>query len=413
MDQCSRRSILKNALGVGGLALWRGQGVHAGQTGSALVADNRHDSTRDIKVYRIRTMRHSRTHFIWVRIRTRKGLVGFGECYSVETTEQWIAKYLQTLQGRKVADLINRFYVEALKDYDPNRSFRQNMGWCSAISCLEIALWDIMGKMANQPVHVLLGGAVRDKIPIYANHAMLRGKGPSILERILRAQAMGFDMFKFNPFTGPNVDDEKTIRKQAEFVGEVRQAVGPDFKLAHDPHLRWSNSMKGAKLALKALEPYDISFLEEPFSHRSVAMFVELAQSTSIPLATGEHMSHMDEVRTLVPTGALKYLQPDAGNFGGIAAARRACDFADAYGVRIATHNWAGPISTLATLQFNAVIPNLFKQEWPHLAYGEQWETEVVIPQLKIKQGCIDVPQGPGIGAVPDLDRLRQLERIL
>ena len=407
-----RRHFLKGTMELGALALWGRASAPAAARGESLVTENRHDTIRDIKVYRIKTMRMSKTHFIWVRIRTRNGLVGYGECYAVENTEQWIAKYMQSLQGRKVSDLINRFYLEVLNDYDPKLSFRPSMGWCGAISCLEIALWDILGKMANQPIHVLLGGAVRDKIPLYANHAMLRGKGPSTLDRILRAKEMGFDMFKFNPFSGP-IEDEKTIRKQVEFVAEVRQAVGPDFKLAHDPHLRWSNSMKGAKLAAKALEPYDITFLEEPFNHRSVDMFVELAQSTSIPLATGEHMSHMDEVRNLVPTGAIKYLQPDAGNFGGILAARRACDFADIYGVQIATHNWVGPISTMATVQFNAVIPNLFKQEWPHLAYGEQWETEVVIPQLVVKQDCIDVPQGPGIGVEPDFDRLKQLDRIL
>jgi galactonate dehydratase len=408
MHRPSRRHLIKSFAGMGAFALWGNQTALAAEKGETLTANNGSDTIRDIQMFRIKTIRMRKTapYFIWVRIRTENGLVGFGECYTVESSERWIAKYMQSLKGRNVSDLINRFYLEALKDYDASRSSRESMGWCSGISCLEIALWDILGKMADQPVHALLGGAVRDRIPLYANHAIFKGEGPSQIDRILHAKELGFEMFKWDPFFGAP-EDEKKIRKQVESVETARAALGPEYKIAIDAHRRW-NSLKGPKIAATAMEPLDITFFEEPVHHREANMFVELSKSTNIPLASGEIMTHHDEVRDLLQTGALTHFQPDVGNFGGIAATKNACHFADAYGVKISTHNWSGPLSTMAAVQFTAVIPNLLRQEWPHLGYGQQWESEIVSPQLSVKQGHLEVPQGPGIGVVPDIAMLEK-----
>ena len=409
MSTTTRRSLLNRALALGGIALWGAPDTATAEQGEALTAQNKSDTIRDIELLRIKTPRHR--YFLWARIRTHNGLVGYGECYAVDATTRWAAKYMKSLQGRNVSDLINRFYQEAIKDYDPKRGFYENMGWCSAASCLEIALWDILGKMASQPIHVLLGGAVRERVPLYANHASFIGKGPPQHERILRAKKLGFDMFKWDPFHGAP-EDEATIRKQLEPVVRAREALGPDFKLAIDAHRRWKK-LAPAKLAAKLMEPLKLEFFEEPLPHDQVAEFVELAKSTDIPLATGELVTHPDEVRDLVSTGSLAFLQPDVGNIGGIAAMKNACHLADAFGVNIYTHNWSGPISTLAALHHNAVIPNLARQEWPHLAYGESWETKVVAPQLVAKDGHVAVPRGPGLGVDPDMKMLQRLAKII
>lgn len=409
MPHTDRRSFLKQssalgALAFGGSAFARGDGPVA-----ALAADNKSDTIADIELFRLRTirMRSTAPYFLLVRIRTKNGLTGWGECYTVETSERWTKQYIESLKGRNLSGLINRFYLEGLKDHDPERPTRENMGWCSGISCLEIALWDILGKQANQPVHALLGGAVRDKIPLYANHAVFKGEGPAELDRILRMKELGFDMFKWDPFKGAP-EDEKTIQQQLKLVRQAREALGPDFKIAIDAHRRWKN-LKGPMLAAKAMEPLDIAFFEEPVHHRQAEVFAELAEHTSIPLASGELMTHHHEVRDLLKGGALTYLQPDVGNFGGIAATRNACQYADTHGVGISTHNWSGPISTLAAIQYTAVIPNLFRQEWPHVGYGQQWETEIVSPQLVAKDSHVNISQQPGIGAIPDMEALKKL----
>lgn len=100
--------------------------------------------------------------------------------------------------------------------------------------------------------------------------------------------------------------------------------------------------------------------------------------------------------------------QPVVGNYGGINATRLACDFVRMFGTEICTHNWAGPLTTLATLQYTAVIPNLFRQEWPHVRLGLDWETEIVAPALKVQKGRVAVPTGPGIGAEPDIAALQK-----
>lgn len=409
MIPSTRRGFVHRSLALGGVALWGAPDTAVAEQGEAITAQNKHDTIRDIELLRIKTPRHR--YFLWARIRTRNGLVGYGECYAVDSTTRWAAKYMKSLRGRNVRDLINRFYREAIKDYDPRLGFYGNMGWCSAASCIEIALWDILGKMADQPVHVLLGGALRDRVSLYANHAGFIGKGPGQHERILRAKELGFDMFKWDPFRGAP-EDEATIRKQLEPAVRAREALGPDFKLAIDAHRRWKK-LEPAKLAAKLMEPLKLEFFEEPMPHDRIDDFVELAKSTDIPIATGELMTHPDEVRDLVKTGSLAFLQPDVGNIGGIAAMKNACHVADTFGVNIYTHNWSGPISTLAAVHHNAVIPNLTRQEWPHLAYGEDWETRVVAPQLVAKQGHVAVPQGPGLGVDPDMKMLERLAKIV
>lgn len=412
MYNCERRRFLTSCLGLGGVGLYGGVSALAAEIGEAATSLNRRDTIAQIELFRIKSIRRDpSTPYFWIRITTANGLEGFGECYSVETTARWLSQYMKSLEGRNVSNLINRFYLKALDGYDPHNSHRLNMGWGSAVSCLEIAIWDLLGKMANQPIHVLLGGAIRNRVPLYANHAVFKGKGPPWFERILKIKELGFDMFKWDPFRG-KPSSEREIRKQLEPVEKVRDALGADFKIAIDAHARWDN-LEGPKIAAKAMEPLGITFFEEPFSHSKIELHDELAKSTSIPIASGEHMTHLDEVRDLVSSGGISYFQPEVGNLGGISSCNKACAISDAYNVKVSTHNWCGPIGTLATLQLTSVIPNLFRQEWPHLSGGEDWEISIVAPALKVENGHLILPQEPGIGAVPDIDRLKGMSILL
>jgi len=331
--------------------------------------------------------------WLWVRIRTDQGVEGLGEGFCWSGRAAKIITHVKQL-GEKLTGTsplrINAFVQKAFAGRP-----KDVLNWGAAVSAIEIALWDIAGRVADLPVHALLGGAVRKRIPLYADHGVF-AKGFDV-ERIVMMKEAGFGMFKWDPFRGGGNPGERTIRKQLETVIKVRQAVGEDYPLAIDAHGRFN--LEGAKIAARAMSPYNLVFFEEPVHYKQVKWFGQLADTTSVPLSTGEMSTHRDEVAAYMKTGALAYFQPELGVNGGILETVKTAALCESFGVKIATHDWCGPVVSRAASHVCAAIPNLLYQEWASCAPEDRWEQELLDPPARVEKGHLAVPSGPGLGA--------------
>jgi galactonate dehydratase len=330
--------------------------------------------------------------WVFVRVHTDEGITGTGE---------------GTLEGRARTIVAA---VEELKDYlvgeDPRRIehlwqimyrhafYRGGPVMNSAISGVEQALWDILGKSLGVPVHRLLGGAVRDKIRVYANGP--RGTtADEIAESALSLKERGYSAMKLVPFgaTKP-LDGVATIRRAVEIMEAVRAAVGPDVDLMVDAHGRLSPAM--AIQMGQAIKDVGIFFLEEPCLPENAATMQTVARECGIPVATGERLFTKWGFRDVLERQAAAVLQPDLAHCGGILEGRKIAAMAEVYYCGLAPHNPLSPVNMRASLHLDAVAPNFVIQEW--VSDDPPWRDEILVNPVVIKDGWAEVPTEPGLG---------------
>jgi len=276
----------------------------------------------------------------------------------------------------------------------------------TAIAGIDIALWDIAGKIAGLPCHRLWGGPVRDAIRTYCH--LGGGKMEDFYETPvdnakqfgeLATQAVeaGFTAFKTMavPPTMP-IEGNKPVRAAAACVEAMREAVGEDIDIMVDCHARPSPAM-GLKFA-KALDPYDLYFLEEPCWPESIEGLARINAAVTTPIATGERMTHLAQFRDLFAAQGCDICQLDITHCGGFSEARRIAALAEAYRIALAPHNPQGPVSTAASLEFGFSQPSYIICESVHA--DVPWRTEVVEEGYTIEpRGRIVRPNTrPGLG---------------
>jgi galactonate dehydratase len=273
----------------------------------------------------------------------------------------------------------------------------------TAISGIDIALWDILGKKLGTPVYVLLGGKCRDKVPVYANY-WNHGLEPTPEAYARRAKEvvdMGYKGLKFMPMLkmGWLGSLDRTINRAdmheaVELVKAVRKAVGPDIEIYIEA---------GGKLSpysffpfVEAIKEFDISYIEEPISPENLDVLAFLAQKSPIPIAVGERMYTHFGARSILENHAAALLQPDIVRTGGLTAARKIAAMADAYFVPIAPHNPNSPVSTIASAHFGIATPNFHSLEY--LVDDVPWRNTIVDKPVVVENGYILCPEGPGLG---------------
>ena len=350
-----------------------------------------------VKIERVMpiTMRGTRGYKEWVivRVLTDQGIEGIGEGFTWAGRAAAIRSRIDSI-GEQIAGG-NPVEIEAfLARFLPQATDRN---WHAAISAIEIAMWDILGKMAGLPIFSLLGGPVRKEIPLYADHGVFDGaqSWEEQIERVLAAKEASFRMFKWDPFVGMDPQDVKQLGKRIDSVWQVREAVGEGHQLAIDAHNRFDEA--GAIAAAKRLEPLDILFFEAP-TRDDPESLKRVAGATSIPLATGELTTNRREAKELLDSNALAVFQPEVGTNGGILESCKTAALAELYGVKIATHNWCGPIVTRAASHVCALTPNLLYQEYAGGAPQNEWENALLDPPTRIENGSLVLPDGPGLG---------------
>jgi galactonate dehydratase len=321
--------------------------------------------------------------WLFLKVHTNAGIVGLGEpilegrALTCAQAVKEIEPYLVGKDPRQVVHHWQAIYRHAF--------YRGGPILTSALSGIDMALWDIKGKALGVPVYELLGGPTRQRVRVYA-HA----RTP---EAIKAGRARGFTAFKTGPAKrrpSRYLETPAEVRYAAEQFGELRRAAGDDVDVAIDFHGALSPAL--AKVLIKALEPYNPMFIEEPINCQNHDIMAEIARGTHLPIATGERVFTKWGFREVLEKHAATILQPDLCHAGGITEVRLIAGLAEAYYATIAPHNPLGPISLAAGVQMAASIPNFLCQE--QVSLGEGYLKQPFV----LRQGYLDLPTGPGLG---------------
>ena len=280
----------------------------------------------------------------------------------------------------------------------------------SAISGIEQAMWDIKGKYYNCPVYEMLGGKCRDKIRMYTHVKRAAVAGDFSVEEMLQIAKQrldeGYTALKYSiipPIKA--IDNPQNTRKHVERFAAVREAIGESVDLAIDFHGRVSPAM--AVRLCEELKPYHPFFIEEPCLPENVDCMVNIARSTTVPIAAGERLFGKWQYRELLEKQAVSVVQPDICHCGGIFEGRKIAAMAELYFGSVAPHNPLGPISLAACLQLDTCIPNFLVQEHPGNLDKSDLGVGYVTEPFVIKNGHIDVPTKPGLGVELDENALQ------
>jgi galactonate dehydratase len=335
-------------------------------------------------------------NWLFVKVETDEGIYGWGEAYtqadrdrSIEITIQQLRRYLI---GRSPFD-IKHFTYMAYTDFATRRG---SMEFYCAVSGIEHALWDIVGKAAGQPVYNLLGGAARTQIRVYANGWGGGGDLDSLTAAAKRVVDRGFSALKFDPFPNPwrayisRRDEDIAVER----VAAVREAVGPDVDILVEVHRRLA-PMHAVRVAQR-LEPYRPYWYEEPVSARDMAGLAEARREINLPIVTGEELYTKAEFRDVFEQRAADIINPDVCNCGGILELREIAAMAEVYHVVVSPHNYnSTAIGLAATVHAAAGMPNFLITEY--FVNFEEVGKAIANP-LVPKDGVITLPTAPGLG---------------
>jgi len=338
--------------------------------------------------------------WLWVRVHTEAGLVGLGETYpAAETAEAVVHHSLAALLlGRDPCE-IERLWADMFLKISYH-------GWAGAelraISAVDIALWDLLGKLTGQPIYQLLGGKCRDRIRTYNtcyDHVYDFNREADRLAEDLLDQ--GITAMKIWPFdqvalaNGGQFITEEQMAECLEPVRKIRDAVGDRMEIAMEFHGYW-NLPSSVRIA-RALEPYRILWLEEMLPQDNLAAYRHLAGDTSIPLVLSERLMTRWQFREVIEGGFAQFVNPDICWCGGISEARKIASYAETYYLPVAPHNCGGPVLHFASLHLAAALPNLFTLESVRRHYLKEYQG-IVTHTAPARDGWLPVPGGPGLG---------------
>jgi len=348
----------------------------------------------DLKITKVETVL-VKPRWLFLKIHTDAGIVGLGEPITegrhltCRAGIEEIAPYLIGKDPRHVVHHWQAIYRHAF--------YRGGPILTSILSGIDQALWDIKGKALGVPVYELLGGPTRDRVRVYA-HA---GKPELIKEK----KAQGFSAFKCTPSKirpARFIETPTFVHKVAEAFAALREAAGPDCDIAIDFHGAISPAL--AKILIKAIEPSQPMFVEEPINCQETDLMAEIARGTHLPIATGERLFTKWGFREILEKKAAIVLQPDLCHAGGITEVRLIAGMAEAFYATIAPHNPLGPISLASGVQIAASIPNFLCQEQVSLGEG------YLKKPFTVREGYLDLPTGPGLGV--ELDDAKMADKI-
>jgi galactonate dehydratase len=361
---------------------------------------------------------------------------GLGECYPsapVAAVDAIVRALTEQLVGEDPRD-VHRL-GEKLRRWN---IFTGGQGGTvvTAISGLEMALWDLAGKLHGVPVYQLLGGAFRTKVRLYADcnagtvdaaaHHLTELPDPTTPEGRAhfkavadKALGLGFTALKFDvdDVYGSLRDDDwnRTLnRRQIDrMVGQVeaiRAAIGDEIALAIDMHARFD--VPSAIRAARALEPFDLMWLEEPVPPENLAALAEVRRATSVPICAGENLYTRFPFLDIFRAGAVDVIMPDIAKFGGLAEGRRVAELAELHYLPFAPHNVSGPIGTVAAAHLCAAQANFTVLEYHALDLDYFEDLATYVGGKVVADGHVVLTEAPGYGIDVNEDALRQHEHV-
>ncbi len=336
---------------------------------------------------------------VFLEVHTDGGITGLGEA-TLETRAEMVEQGLRWLEESFIG-------VDPAGPEDHwNRSYYRLSRWRNgpvantALSAVDMALWDIEGKRLGVPVWRLLGGPIHNPLRAYFTHwsASLKNRSPSeFADLAVRTREKGWTAVKWTlPLKGS--ESERIAQSVAE-VEAVRKAVGYSLDIGLEAAETFSP--RSALEFAKALAPLRPLFLEEPVLRENPAGLGEVAAKSPVPIATGEGLLSRFEFRQLLEARGASIVQPDVLHAGGITELRKIANFAETYGVEIAPHQCSGPIGHVASLAAMSVCRNFLIQEWE--AEDDAVYLELTGGKYPVqKSGFIGLPEGPGLGISVD-----------
>ena len=332
----------------------------------------------------------------FVKVETDGGIYGLGEVRIPNRTNallgylsEAVPRYVIGHDPFDIEDLVGKMMIG-----DFGRAGEITM---SAVSIIEMACWDIMGKFLGLPCYRLMGGAVRDRIKAYANGWYTVERTPQMFhEAALRVVERGYLALKLDPFGAGRY--ELTLDEQAravDLVAAVRDAIGPERDIMLEMHGRFNPAT--AVLMANKLEKFRLAWIEEPVPPENLSELRRVAERVSSPIAVGERLHTMNEFRPVFDLYAVDIIQPDISHFGGLTNTRRLAAWADVYNVLLAPHNVGGPVSTAAALHVAACTPNFMIQE--HFNdFADSWVKQAAPGVPEVIDGYFSLPSAPGLG---------------
>ncbi|MBL8849842.1 MAG: mandelate racemase/muconate lactonizing enzyme family protein [Planctomycetaceae bacterium] len=334
-------------------------------------------------------------NYLFVQLTTDTGLTGLGEA-SLEWQERavecllqdWVAEQVIGADPHDVATLA----ANMIRD-----QYQGGPTILTAISSVEVACWDLIGKANGRPVHELLGGQARESLPAYANGWYGGAVTPAdYAERALHVVRRGYRAMKFDPFGVAWKEMTAGEMREAEsIVAAVRHAVGDDVELMIEVHGRLSTACAiemGRRLA-----PYRPAWYEEPVSPWDLDSLAPVHKALPFPLATGERLYMLEEFERLTTLRACEFVQPDLAHCGGLSVGRQIAALAAARGQRVAPHCSIGPVALCAAVHFGWATPNVAIQE-NFADYDVPWRDALVRGWNPCRNGQYLLPEGPGLG---------------
>lgn len=366
-------------------------------------------------------------YFLFVKLTTDDGLVGWGEIYCATFSPTVVTAMVDDVAARHVIGL-DPHRIEHLWRVVYARGYggRPDLSLVSVLSGIELAMWDLIGKAAGRPVHDLLGGRVhetlrtytylypfaeRDEtgqpIDIYTSTDVYADPDKAAARSVAYVEE-GFTGLKLDPMGGYSAFDPRqpSLERLAlaeAMVSAIRDAVGPRADILFGTHGQFSAS--GATRLAARLEPYQPLWFEEPTPPEMPEEMAKVARATSIPVATGERLVTKYEFRRVLETGAASILQPALGRVGGLLEAKKIAGMAEAHYAHLAPHLYAGPIEGAANIALAAASPNFLILE--SLERWDGFVAELLVNPIRWEHGRVIPPDGPGLGVEIDEDVAR------
>jgi galactonate dehydratase len=355
--------------------------------------------------------------FIFVQVDTDEGITGWGEVttYPGPVANRAVAAYIREIGEWLVGEDPENIEAIWIKTFRAMTYVGTRGATTAAVSAIDIALWDILGKSVGKPIYKLMGGAVRDCIPMYCHPY-----GPHSVETLVAAAkeivAAGFQAFKMDPMIGhlhvgnaSFLDGEISADAEAaalETLAAAREAVGPKIEILIDAHGLY-NVPSAVRLANKMAD-YNIHWFEEPVPPESWKALKQVREQVSTPICTGERLHTRWEFVPIFENNLADFVMPDVTWTGGISELKKIATMAEAYYVPISPHDASGPVNVVAGAQVMMTVPNFYKLEVHR--YDLSGYNILLDAPLDVRQGCLYLTDRPGLGIELNLDTLRKYE---
>ncbi|MFM7275478.1 MAG: mandelate racemase/muconate lactonizing enzyme family protein [Gammaproteobacteria bacterium] len=347
-------------------------------------------------------------YWIFPKLTTDDGIVGYGECYASTVGPTAMKAVIEDVFERHMhGESPENIELMFRRVYSSGFTQRPDPTVMGAFAGLEIACWDILGKARNRPVWALLGGRMNARVRSYTYLYPEPGQDAAEFwvnadwhaEAAARCVAQGFTAVKFDPagpytIRGGHNPAMSDITRSVLFCRRIREAVGDRADLLFGTHGQFSTP--GAIRMGRELEPYNPLWYEEPIPPDNLLEFAEVVRQVRLPLATGERLSTKAEFGTLLRAGGVKILQPALGRLGGILEAKKLAAIAEIFNAEIAPHLYCGPVAWAANVQLAVSIPNLLMVET--IQTGGDFHLALIKNGLRWEDGYVIAPEAPGLG---------------